>query len=69
MELQQALALSIVAVTAGVFVVKMIPRRSPGALKRPACHCSCSNGGEPARDTIVFRARKGERPTIVWKMK
>jgi hypothetical protein len=69
MDWQQTLALSIVAVTAGVFVVKMIPRRSSAVLKRSVCHCDCGNRGGPARETIVFRARKGGRPTILWKMK
>lgn len=68
MDWQQIIALVIVAVTAGVFVWrKLRPRPSP--LARDG-HCGCASGSQPAdKSSIVFHARKGERPEIVVKMK
>jgi hypothetical protein len=64
MDWQQAVALSIVAVTAGLFLrARLKPRRF--SFERDT-HCGCA--GQPAaQGSIVFHARKGERPQIVVK--
>ena len=68
MDWQQISALVIVAATAGVFAWRRFrPRKSP--LGRDG-HCGCAGGGQPAdKSSIVFHARKGERPQIIVKMK
>jgi len=66
MDWQQAVALTIVATTAGLFVwARFKPRKF--SFERDT-HCGCA--GQPApTGSIVFRARKGERPQIVVKAK
>lgn len=68
MDWQQIIALSIVAATAGIFVWRRLhPRQS--AL---GCgdHCGCGGEGRPGeKSSIVFRARKGERPQVIVKLK
>ena len=68
MDWQQIAALSIVAVTAGVFLWQRLrPRKFDF---RRDTHCGCSApSGSGAQSSIVFHARKGERPRIVAKMK
>jgi hypothetical protein len=60
---QEMAALAIVAATASIFVWKaMQPRRLKFQSAGP---CGCSSQAAPPRQTILFRARKGERPQIV----
>jgi hypothetical protein len=65
MDWQQAAALSIVAATALVFVMARLRRRK-FSFGRDT-HCGCSQS--PATGTILFHARKGERPKIVVRTK
>jgi hypothetical protein len=64
MDWQQIAALSVVAATAGVFMwTKLRPRKFSF---EHDTHCGCaapSPGG--SRSSIVFSARKGERPRII----
>ncbi len=64
MDWQQAAALVIVAVTAGLFFwARIRPRRF--GFRRDA-HCGCTSQSA-AKGSIVFHARRGERPQIVVK--
>jgi len=65
---QEILALSIVALTAVAFAwSRWRPR--PFSLQRDT-HCGCAAANSsPARQSIVFHARKGERPQVVVKFK
>ena len=68
MDWQQIAALAIVTTTAAVFLWQRLRRRKFDF--RRDTHCGCSApGGAGAQSSIVFHARKGERPTIVAKMK
>jgi hypothetical protein len=68
MDWQQMAALSIVAATVALFVASMVRRRGFRWERDTACGCAAAGGTAP-RDSIVFRARKGERPEIRVKMK
>jgi len=64
MDWQQAVALFIVAATAGLFLRARFARRK-FSLERDT-HCGCVSGdGAAAKGSIVFRARKGERRQII----
>jgi len=66
MDWQQAVSLLIVAATAGLFLWARFRRRK-FSLERDT-HCGCASPGGPAsKGSIVFRARKGERPQIIVK--
>ena len=66
MDWQQAVSLLIVAATAGTFVWARFRRRK-FSLERDT-HCGCASpGGAASKGSIVFRARKGERPQIIVK--
>ena len=64
MDWQQIIALAIVAVTAGLMAwFRFRPRRLGRG--HGAC-CGCSSGADSVpRETVVFHARKGERPQII----
>jgi hypothetical protein len=65
---QQIVSLMIVGVTAAVLLwSKFRPRKF--SLARDT-HCGCSSPGQTApQSTMIFRARRGERPQITVKMK
>jgi len=65
---QETVALSIVTLTAGVFLWQRLrPRKF--SLQRDT-HCGCASPGQSgAGPSIVFHARKGERPQVIVKMK
>lgn len=66
MDWQQATALAIVAVTAGLFLAARLRRRTFSLQKDTACGC----GSGPAlggKQTLCFSARKGERPKVLVK--
>jgi hypothetical protein len=68
MDWQQVSALVIVATTAGLFVWSRFRRRKFD-FKRDT-HCGCGEGGNGGtQGSIVFHARKGEKPQIIVKMK
>jgi hypothetical protein len=60
---QEMAALAVVAATASIFMWRaMRPRRYTF---QSAGHCGCSSNSIPPRQSIIFRARKGETPQIV----
>ena len=66
MDWQQIVSLLIVAATAGAFLRARL-RANRNKLER-ATHCGCSSRGQSASPgSIVFHARKGERPQIIVK--
>ena len=69
MNWQQIISLAIVALAAGLLVWgRFRPRKF--SFQRDT-HCGCSSPGEPAaqKGSIVFHARKGERPEVVVRMR
>ena len=64
---QQVASLMVVGVTAGIFLAnKLRPRKF--SLQRDT-HCGCSASGSIRPQTsVVFRARRGERPEIHVRM-
>ncbi|HTY87727.1 MAG TPA: hypothetical protein VMB80_09710 [Candidatus Acidoferrum sp.] len=66
MNWQQAVSLAVVAVVAGLFLRGCLRRRK-FSFERDT-HCGCSVLG-PAGDkgSMVFHARKGERPVVTVK--
>jgi hypothetical protein len=65
---QTAVALTIVALAAAGLLWGMLRRRKFSFQRNTHCGCSGSNpriGGS----SIIFRARKGERPRIIVKAK
>jgi hypothetical protein len=68
MDWQQTAALSVVGLTAGIFVwSRLRPRKFN--FQRDT-HCGCSSPAQTApQNSIVFHARRGERPQILVKMK
>jgi hypothetical protein len=68
MNWQQAVSLTIVAVVAGSFVWGRLRRRK-FSFER-ATHCGCAAQGQSGtKSSIVFHARKGERPAVMVRMK
>jgi hypothetical protein len=68
MHWQQAVSLTIVAVVAGLFLWGRLRRRK-FSFERDT-HCGCAAQGQSGtKSSIVFRARKGERPVVTVKMK
>lgn len=66
MDWQQLLALLIVTITAGLFLWSKVRRKKFSFAK--STHCGCSSAQSPApSQTIQFKARKGQRPTVVVK--
>jgi ABC-type nickel/cobalt efflux system permease component RcnA len=68
MDWQQLVSLLIVAAVAALFVWRKFRRRT-FSFERDT-HCGCSAAGHSAtQGSIVFRTRKGERPTVLMKMR
>jgi hypothetical protein len=68
MNWQQAVSLAIVASVAGLFLWGQFRRRK-FSFERDT-HCGCSARAQSGtKSSIVFHARKGERPEVVVKMK
>ena len=67
MNWQQAVSLAIVASVVGLFLRGQFRRRKFSCER--ATHCGCSASGQSGtKNSIVFHARKGERPEVVVKM-
>ncbi len=65
MDWQQAAALGIVALTAACFGVSLFRRKKTGG-----CGCGCAaSTGTPERSSILLRAKKGERPQVIVKLR
>lgn len=64
MDWQQPVALAIVGITAALFLWNQFRPRRAGIFR--SGHCGCSSASSLNRPaTIIFRARRGERPQIV----
>jgi len=65
---QQVIALSIVVVTAGIFAWRRLRSRKSPLGRESRCGCTTPSG--PAeKGSIVYHARKGQRPEVIVKMK
>ena len=69
MDWQQVSALAIVAVTAGIFAWSRLRRRRFQFGRDTHCGCSGGGGHQVEQGSIVFHARKGQRPEVIVKMK
>jgi hypothetical protein len=68
MDWQQLAALTIVAITAILLARSRFQRRK-FSFERDT-HCGCAAAGSSARQSsIIFRARKGQRPEVLVKMR
>ena len=67
MDWQQWVALAIVGITAAALLWSRFRPRKFSFVRDT--HCGCAAGQEPPRHTVVYRARKGERPEITFKMR
>lgn len=68
MDWQQGIALLIVLVTASLFVRGWWKRRSDQSVCGSQCGCAGSGTATPPKVSVVYRARKGERPQIITRM-
>lgn len=68
MDWQQATALSIVALTAALFVFARLRRKQKPGLPCDS-HCGCARANAPAPPSVTYHTRKGERPEIIIKLK
>jgi hypothetical protein len=66
---QQFVSLLIVAVTAALLLWTKFRRRKFSFERDTHCGCAAANVHSPPRHSVIYRARKGERPEIVVKMK
>jgi len=64
MQWQESIALSIVAVTVGLFGWRRVLRKPKSGL--PGCGCSGTKAKPPG---VILRGRKGERSQMIIKMK
>lgn len=67
MDWQQTTALTIVAITAGVFLWQWLRPKRLGHKKNTICGCSDKPSAGP-KPSVIYHARKGERPSITVKM-
>ena len=67
MNWQEITALGIVAVTAGLFLWRVVRRRKFNFTRDT--HCGCSSAQSAPAGSIVFHARRGEQPQIIVKPK
>jgi hypothetical protein len=69
MDWQEVTALVIVGATTGAFVWGRIRRRYRRFSLERDTHCGCSKGEPASAASVIYRARKGERPEIVVRLK
>jgi hypothetical protein len=67
MDWQEITALAITAATVAVFAWSRWRRRQFDF--RRDTHCGCSPAADAPQGSIVFHARKGERPQVIIKAK
>ena len=67
MDWQQLVSLAIVGITAAVLLWNALRRRK-FSFQRDT-HCGCAAGHDVPQYSVVFHARKGERPQVWVKMK
>jgi hypothetical protein len=68
MDWQQAISLVIVAAAVGALAWGRFHRRKFRFGRDTHCGCSTHSQAESPQQSIIFRARKGERPEIHVKM-
>jgi hypothetical protein len=68
MDWQQLVSLMIVAVTAGWLAASKFRRRRFSFQRDTHCGCTAAAASAP-RSSLIFRARKGERPEVLVKMR
>lgn len=68
MDWQQVTSLFIVAVAAGLLLWSKLRRRKFSLERDLPCGCSAARTSSPG-SSIVFHARKGQRPEVVIKMR
>jgi hypothetical protein len=68
MDWQKLVSLAIVATTAGFFVWNKFRRRSFSFARDTHCGCGAVRQSTP-QYSIIYHARKGERPQVLVKMK
>jgi hypothetical protein len=68
MDWQQVCSLVIVGLAAGLLLYGKLRRRPFSFSHQTHCGCASPAAMSP-RSSIVFRARKGERPQVVIKMR
>jgi hypothetical protein len=69
MDWQQPLALLIVATAAALLVWSRMRRRKFQFGRDTHCGCSSPAGAGSNKSTIVFHARKGEKPSVFVKLR
>jgi hypothetical protein len=68
MDWQEIIALSIVAVTAAIFLAQRFHRKKFNFQRDTHCGCASPSQSTPG-SSIIFHARKGERGQVIMKMK
>ncbi len=68
MDWQQLVSLMIVAAAAGLLLAGRLRRRRFSFHRDTPCGCAAGGASAP-QGSIVFRARKGERPEVLVKMR
>ncbi|MGO8836717.1 MAG: MYXO-CTERM sorting domain-containing protein [Limisphaerales bacterium] len=68
MNWQQAVSLTIVAAVAGLLLWGRFRRRKFSFARDTHCGCGAPGQAE-TKSSIVFHARKGERPAVMVRMK
>ncbi len=69
MDWQEMAALSIVAVVWLGWIASLVRRHRLAARGGPVCHGCCSAGQAASAPTVVAKARRGERPVLIVKMR
>ncbi len=67
MDWQQLTALSIVAITAAIFLRHWLRPKKLALQRNSPCGCSSPGHGSGPKQSITFHVRKGERPQIIVK--
>ena len=68
MDWQQSVSLAIVGAAAGLLLYGRFRRRKFSFERDTHCGCAAS-GQDTPQYSVVFHARKGERPEVVLRMK
>jgi hypothetical protein len=68
MDWQQMVSLLIVAVAGGLMLRSRFRPRQFSFQRDTHCGCAISGVTAPA-GSVVFRARRGNRPEVLWKMR
>jgi hypothetical protein len=66
---QQLVSLAIVATAAALLSCIVVRRRKFSFERSPHCGCGCAASHRAPQPSVVLRARKGERPQMIIKMK